>query len=78
MDIIRVLKAKASQKIRCIPEYERNIKKFLFGVKSMWSPSCFVSTTGDAPLEKIKEYIESQRPDAYYQKHLKPERGKRH
>ena len=76
--IIRVLKAQTSRKLRCIPEYDRHIKKFLFGGKSMWSPSYFVSTTGGAPLEKIKEYIESQRSDAHHQKYLKPERDKRH
>ena len=27
----------------------------------LWSPSCFAASTGGAPLEKVKQYVQQQR-----------------
>ena len=40
-----------------------SINRALWG-KNLWSPSHFAESCGGAPLEKIREYIESQQtPD---------------
>ena len=76
-DMIRVLKTQTSKKVRLIPEFNEHIKKYLFGEVSVWSPAYFVATTGGATMEKIKEYVESQRTDDHKRKYEKTGRYKK-
>ena len=70
-DLIRVLKTQTSKKVHMNPKYDSYVKKYLYGDISLWSPSYFIATTGGVVLEKIKEYVESQRSDAYKRKYEK-------
>ena len=57
-EIVRALKTNSSRKVRIVCADE--IRDNLCG-KQFWSPSYFVSSTGGAPLEKVKDYVESQK-----------------
>lgn len=76
-DIIRVLKTQTSRKVHQNQEFDRYVKRYLFGDVSLWSPSYFIATTGGATLEKIKEYVESQRTDDHKRKYEKSGRYKK-
>lgn len=51
-------------------EYEAYISKYLWK-DALWSPSYFIATTGTAVLEKVKEYIDSQRTEEHKRKYVK-------
>lgn len=76
-DIIRVLKAQTSKRVHMDQEMDRYVKQYLFGDVSLWSPSYFIATTGGVTLEKIKEYVESQRTDGHKRKYEKTGRYKK-
>ena len=76
-DIVRVLKTQTSKKVHLNKKVNAYVKKYLFGDVSLWSPSYFISTTGGATLDKIKEYVESQRTDGHRRKYRKTGRYKK-
>lgn len=76
-EVIRILKTQTSRKVHSNERYDRYVKQFLFGNISLWSPSYFVATAGGAPLEKIKQYIDSQRTDDHKRKYEKTGRYKK-
>jgi putative transposase len=41
-------------------EFSEQYKKFYWGGVSFWSKSYYVASTGGAPIEKLKEYIQNQ------------------
>ena len=70
-DIIRVLKTQTSKKVHLNEGYDRYVKQYLFGDVSLWSPSYFIATTGGVTLDKVKEYVESQRTEHHKRKYEK-------
>lgn len=76
-EVIRILKTQTSRKVHSNERYDRYVKQFLFGNISLWNPSYFVATAGGAPLEKIKQYIDSQRTDDHKRKYEKTGRYKK-
>lgn len=70
-DIIRSLKTQLSKEVHAKPEYDKVIKKYIYGDAPLWSPSYFVATTGSVSLETFKEYIEAQRTDEHRRKYEK-------
>lgn len=55
---INILKGHSSRKIR--EKYKDFLKDKLWG-DSFWSPSYFLSTTGNVTIDTLKEYVENQR-----------------
>ena len=51
--------------------YPEEVKKYLWGDTPFWSNSYFIATTGTTVMEKVKEYIESQRTDEHKRKYIK-------
>ena len=51
--------------------YSEEVKKYLWGDTPFWSNSYFIATTGTTVMEKVKEYIESQRTDEHKRKYIK-------
>jgi len=41
-------------------EFPQEVKKYYWGKVSLWSGSYYVSSTGGATIEKLKEYIKTQ------------------
>ena len=76
-DVIRVLKTQTSKKIHLNAEYDKYVKQYLFGDVSLWGPSYFIATTGGVTLDKIKEYVESQRTEYHKRKYEKTGRYKK-
>lgn len=70
-DIIRSLKTQLSKEVHARPEYDKVIKKYIYGNAPLWSPSYFVATTGSVSMETVKEYIEAQRTDEHRRKYEK-------
>lgn len=70
-DLIRVLKTQTSKKVHQNKEFDRYVKQYLFGNVPLWSPSYFIATTGGATIEKVKEYVESQRTNGHKRKYEK-------
>lgn len=70
-DIIRSLKTQLSKEVHSNPEYDRVVKKYIFGNATLWSPSYFVATTGSVSMETVKNYIEGQRTDEHKRKYEK-------
>lgn len=70
-DLIRVIKTQLSRETHRVPEYDAYIKQYLYGDAPLWSPSYFIATTGTTVLEKVKDYIDSQRTDEHHQKYSK-------
>lgn len=70
-NLIRVLKTQTSKKVHQNKDYNQYIKQYLLGNVPLWSPSYFIATTGGATLEKVKEYVESQRTDDHKRKYQK-------
>jgi len=70
-DLIRVLKTQTSKKVHMNETFDQYVKQYLYGNTSLWSPSYFIATTGGATLEKVKEYVESQRTDDHKRKYKK-------
>ena len=55
---INILKGHSSREIR--KEYKEFLQDKLWG-DSFWSPSYFLTTTGNTTIDILKEYIENQR-----------------
>lgn len=64
--VVTVLKTQLSKEIRA--EYADEIRSQLWG-GSFWSDSYFIATTGTTVMEKVKEYIDSQRSDEHRRKY---------
>ena len=59
--LVNSLKGVSSRMLR--KDHPARVQQFLWG-GHFWSPSYFAGSCGGAPLEAVKEYIESQkRPD---------------
>lgn len=52
--LVQILKGRSSRRLR--QEFPH-----LARMKSLWSPSWFVSTVGGAPLEVVRRYVENQK-----------------
>lgn len=52
-------------------EYDRIVKKHIYGNAPLWSPSYFVTTTGSVSMDVVKQYIEGQRTDEHKRKYEK-------
>lgn len=72
-----MLKTQTSKKIHLNAEYDKYVKQYLFGDVSLWGPSYFIATTGGVTLDKIKEYVESQRTEYHKRKYEKTGRYKK-
>jgi len=55
---INILKSHSSRFLR--KEYKQFLQDKLWG-DSLWSPSYFISSTGNVSLDTLKEYVENQR-----------------
>lgn len=51
--------------------YLEEVKKYFWEDTPFWSNSYFIATTGTTVMEKVKEYIESQRTDEHKRKYIK-------
>lgn len=67
--LICTLKTQLSKEVRSY--YPEEVKKYLWGDTPFWSNSYFIATTGTTVMEKVKEYIESQRTDEHKRKYIK-------
>ena len=70
-DIVRSLKTQLSKEVHAHPEYDRIVKKKIYGNAPLWSPSYFVATTGSVSMDVVKQYIEGQRTDEHKRKYEK-------
>ena len=70
-DIVRSLKTQLSKEVHARPEYDRTVKKYLYGDAPLWAPSYFVATTGSVSMDTVKQYIEGQRTDEHKRKYEK-------
>ena len=66
--LVTILKTQLSKEIRAA--FREEIEKQLWG-NAFWSSSYFIATTGTTSMEKVKEYIESQRTDDHKRKYEK-------
>ena len=57
--MIRILKTQTSREVKMY--FPEEIDRYYHGKASFWSPSYFIATTGAVTLEKVKEYVNSQR-----------------
>jgi len=67
--LVTVLKSQTSRMVHI--RYASHVKKYLWGNAPFWSSSYFAATTGTSVLEKVKEYIDSQRTEEHHLKYLK-------
>ena len=67
--LVTTLKTQLSKEIRMT--YSEHVRKYLWGEAPFWSSSYFIATTGSAVMEKVKEYIESQRCEEHRRKYVK-------
>ncbi len=67
--LVATLKTQLSKEVRA--EYAEDVRKYLWGDTPFWSSSYFIASTGTAVMEKVKEYIESQRTEAHKRKYVK-------
>ena len=67
--LVATLKTQLSKEVRL--EYPDHIRQYLWGDAPFWSSSYFIATTGTAVMEKVKEYIESQRSEEHKRKYVK-------
>ena len=51
--------------------HPEEVEKYLCNDVPFWSNSYFIATTGTTVMEKVKEYIESQRTDEHKRKYTK-------
>ena len=70
-DLIRTLKTQLSKEVHANKEYDDYVKQYLLGNVPLWSPSYFIATTGTTVMEKVKDYIDSQRTDEHKRKYVK-------
>lgn len=66
--LVAVLKTQLSREIRLA--FSEEVKKQLWG-NAFWSSSYFIATTGTTVLEKVQEYILSQRTEEHKRKYVK-------
>ena len=71
VDVIRNLKTQLSKEIHANPEYDREVKKYIYGNAPLWSPSYFVASAGTVSMDTVKQYIEEQRTDEHKRKYKK-------
>ncbi len=67
--MIRMLKTQLSRDVKSY--FKKEIAEYYYGNTPFWSPSYFVATTGSVSLEKVKEYVNSQRTEEHHQKYKK-------
>ena len=67
--LVTTLKTQLSKEVRI--EYSEHVRKYLWGDAPFWSSSYFIASTGTTVMEKVKEYIESQRTDEHKRKYIK-------
>ena len=67
--LVATLKTQLSKEVRL--EYADHIRQYLWGDAPFWSNSYFIATTGTVVMEKVKEYIESQRTEEHKRKYVK-------
>ena len=64
--IITILKSRLSYMVRT--RYANHVKRYLWGNAPFWSNSYFIATTGTTSMERVKQYIDSQRTDGHQSK----------
>ena len=52
-------------------EYREHVRKYLREDASLWSSSYFIASTGTTVLEKVREYIDSQRTEEHKRKYVR-------
>ena len=67
--LVMTLKTQLSKEVRSA--YGEYVKKYLWGDAPFWTASYFIASTGTTVMEKVKEYIESQRTDEHKRKYVK-------
>ena len=65
---VTIMKTQLSREIRSW--FREEVEKQLWG-EAFWSSSYFIATTGTTVMEKVKEYIESQRTEEHKRKYVK-------
>ena len=70
-DLIRVLKTQTSREIHQDERMDGYVKKYIDGNAPLWQPSYFIATTGTAVMEKVREYIDSQKAEEHRRKYEK-------
>ena len=67
--LIGTLKTQLSKEVRAA--FKEDVQKYLWGDTPFWSDSYFIATTGTASLEKIREYVDSQRTEEHKRKYIR-------
>ena len=67
--LIGTLKTQLSKEVRA--NYQEHVEKYLWGKAPFWSNSYFIASKGTSSLEKVREYIASQRTDEHKRKYVK-------
>ena len=67
--LIGTLKTQLSKEVRAA--FKEDVQKYLWGDAPFWSDSYFIATTGTTSLEKIREYVDSQRTEEHKRKYIK-------
>lgn len=67
--LICCLKTQLSKEVR--QNHAEHVQKYLWGNAPFWSASYFIATTGTTSMEKVKEYIDSQRTVEHKRKYEK-------
>jgi putative transposase len=70
-DLIRVLKTQTSREIHKDERMDGHVKKYIYGNAPLWQPSYFIATTGTTVMEKVREYIDSQKTEEHRRKYEK-------
>ena len=70
-DLIRVLKTQTSREIHQDERMDGHVKKYIYGNAPLWQPSYFIATTGTTVMEKVREYIDSQKTEEHRRKYEK-------
>lgn len=71
-EFVRSVKTQLSKEIQKNEVYNAHVGRFLYGEDTpLWSPSYFIATTGDVTMEKVKEYVNSQRTQEHKRKYEK-------
>ena len=67
--LIGTLKTQLSKEVRAA--FKEDVQKYLWGDAPFWSDSYFIATTGTTSLEKVREYIDSQRTAEHKRKYIR-------
>ena len=67
--LVTTLKTQLSKEVRA--EYREHVRKYLWEDSSFWSSSYFIASTGTTALEKVREYIDSQRTEEHKRKYVR-------